>query len=66
MTPKEADEVAKRCTPVILDGITYIRIIEVGYRYDERGQRRPFVTVLDKNKNCIVSADPAKVKEAQA
>lgn len=65
MTPKEADQVAQQCLPVIFDGITYTRIVRVGYSYDENGRRSSVLTLLDKNKNCIVGAAADKVKPVE-
>ena len=61
MTPKEADEAAKQALPIVHEGKEYKRITEVGCRYDEKGNRRPFVQLLDKNcYNSVVYADPAR------
>lgn len=61
MTPKEADEAARRTLPIVHEGIEYKRIIGAGYWYDEMGNRSPFVQLLDKNcYNSVVYADPAR------
>ena len=61
MTSKEADEAAKKGLPVIYEGIEYKRITEVGYRYDGKGNRHPFVQLLDKNcYKSVVYTDPAR------
>lgn len=68
MTPREADEAAQKRLPVEHGGITYLRITEAGYRYDEDGHRSPFVQLLDKCKHSVTYADPGRctiVKEAE-
>lgn len=59
MTMKEADEAASMYRPVVFNGIEYKRITRTGYTYDLRKGRIGFVELLDKNKNCVVYADPA-------
>lgn len=69
MTPKEADEAARQGLPIIHDGREYKRIAQVGYRYDENGDRFPFVQLLEikNNRNSVTYAEPArcslKIKE---
>ena len=58
MTPKEADEAARNRLPVMHNGIEYDRITIVGYRYDEAGNRAPFVQLLDKHKNSVTDTKP--------
>lgn len=62
MTLKEADEIARKCLPVINDGIEYRRICETGYRYDEHGNRSGYVVLLDRYANSVTRADPARCK----
>lgn len=69
MTLKEADEVAQKLLPVEYNGITYKRIRQSGWNYDEFGRRSSaFVTLEDKCKNSVTVADPAyvTVKEESA
>lgn len=60
MTLKEATEAAERCEPVMHNGIEYLRITQAGYEYDDKGNRRPFVQLLDKCKHSVTHADPAR------
>ncbi len=60
MTLKEADEAARNRTPVVHQGITYLRIIQTGYHYNEKGERSGFVTLLDKCGHSVVQADPGR------
>lgn len=62
MTPREADEVAQKRLPIEYGGITYVRITEAGYRYDDKGQRSPFVQLLDKCGHSVTYADPGRCK----
>lgn len=64
MTLKEADEVAKKCLPVMYNGILYTRITRVGYTYDKEGKRNSFVQILDKNSNSVMDVLVSKVELA--
>lgn len=69
MTLSECREAARKGLPVVhtamicchRDYITYIRISEIGYRYNEKEEEIPFVQLLDKNKHSVTYADPADV-----
>ncbi len=65
MTPREADEAAQRCLPVVHEGITYSRIVEAGYKYNEKGMRSPFVTLLDKCGHSVTQASTDRVSLAE-
>lgn len=70
ITLKEADEAAVKGRPVIYQGIVYDKIVQTGYRYTiiktplpdgdyrEKIVRSGFVQLLDKNRHCVVVADP--------
>ena len=58
MTLREADEAAQKCLPVIYQGIEYLRISETGYRYNDKGERRGFVQLLDKCGHSVTYAEP--------
>lgn len=66
MTPKEADRAAELCVPVIHNHIEYLRINQVGYSYDEKGRRSPFVQLLDKCGHSVTYADPARCELKEA
>lgn len=69
MTLSECREAAKRGLPVMhksLIGcyrteIKYIRISQVGYEYNEKGEEKPFVQLLDKSGHSVTYADPKDV-----
>ena len=61
MTLREADEAARRCLPVVHDGITYRRITEIGYRFDNNGQRSGFVVLLDRGGWSVTYAAPERI-----
>lgn len=65
MTLKEADEAARRCLPVVHDGITYRRITEIGYRFDNKGQRSGFVVLLDRGGWSVTYAAPERCRIAE-
>lgn len=62
MTLREADEAAVKHLPVENDGITYVRIIEIGYKYPKNGVRFPFVRLEDKSGHSITDANPERCK----
>ena len=62
MTLREADEAAAKHFPVENDGITYVRIIEIGYKYPKNGVRFPFVRLEDKSGHSITDANPERCK----
>ncbi len=62
MTLREADEAAAKHLPVESDGITYVRIIEIGYKYPQNGVRFPFVLLKDKSGNSTTDANPERCK----
>ena len=62
MTLKEADEAAVKRLPVTYNGIEFVRITRTGYHYDENGQRRGFIELLDKCGNSVTYARPEAVK----
>lgn len=62
MTLREADEAAAKHLPVESDGITYVRIIEIGYKYPKNGVRLPFVRLEDKSGHSITDANPERCK----
>ena len=72
MTLNECREAAKRGLPVMhksfigcyLTEIRYIRIQQVGYEYNEKGEEKPFVQLLDKCGHSVTYADPAEVSLA--
>lgn len=61
MTAKEADEAAKNCQRVMCGGIVYTRISEVGYRYDDKGNRTAYCALYSKKNNSVVVAKPSEV-----
>ena len=65
MPLKEADEAARRCLPVVHNGIEYIRITETGYYYGENGERRGFVQLLDKCGHSVIYAAPDRCEILQ-
>lgn len=65
MTLQEADEAAAKHLPVENDGITYVRIIEIGYKYPKNGVRFPFVRLEDKNGHSTTDANPERCKIAE-
>lgn len=66
MTLREADEAAAKNLPVESDGITYLRIIEIGYKYPKAGVRIPFVTLEDKCGHSTTVANPERCKIAES
>lgn len=62
MTLREADEAAAKHLPVESDGITYARIIVIGYKYHKNGTRLPFVRLEDKNGHSTTDANPKRCK----
>ena len=69
MTLSECREAAMKGLPIVhtamicchRDNITYTRISEVGFRYNDKGEEMGFVQLLDKNKHSVTYADPADV-----
>lgn len=69
MTLSECREAAMKGLPVVhtamischVCSISYIRISEVGFRYNDKGEEMGFVQLLDKNKHSVTYADPADV-----
>lgn len=49
MTLKEADEVAIKRLPVTHQGVTYVRITQIGYKYGEDGHKTPYIRLQDKS-----------------
>lgn len=64
MTPKEADEAARKQLPITFQNVRYLRISAAGYNYDEYGRRVPFVTLLDRNRNSTITVSPEKCELA--
>lgn len=62
MTLREAGEAAAKRLPVESDGITYVRIIEIGYKYPKNGVRFPFVRLEDKSGHSTTDANPERCK----
>lgn len=65
MTLREADEAAQKRLPVIYQGIEYLRISETGYRYNDKGERRGFVQLLDKCGHSATYAEPGRCEPAK-
>lgn len=61
MTLQEADKIAEQALPVVSGGVTYERIVMIGYKY-ESGRKIPFVRLRDKNGNSFTDAAPAMCK----
>ena len=69
MTLNECREAANRGLPVIhrsligcyRSSIRYIRISQVGYEYNEKGEEKPFVQLLDKSGHSVTYASPEDV-----
>lgn len=67
MTLTECRDAAISCLPVVhtgricghVDNLHYVRILEVGFRYDANGKEVPFVQLLDRNKNSVTYAVPS-------
>lgn len=56
MTLKEADEVAIKRLPVTHQGVTYVRITQIGYKYGEDGHKTPYIRLQDR----AVTASPTQ------
>ncbi len=65
MTLREANEAAAKCLPIEYDGIAYVRISEIGYKYQKDGTCIPFVRLVDQCGHCTVDASPEKCKLAE-
>lgn len=64
MTLKEAARAAQELRRIRYAGTEYERIYEVALLFDDDGKNYGIVELLDKNRNCLVSADPAKIELA--
>ena len=60
MTLKEAGEAAVRRDRIESNGITYEKIIMIGYKYTDDGERVPFVRLKDINKLSVTDAHPSQ------
>ena len=58
MTLKEANLAAQRRYPILYNGVEYERIVSIGWNYDLRGNRFPFIQLLSKGGNSTTSAKP--------
>lgn len=65
MTPKEASEAARKQLPVIYNGMEFTRILEVGIRYNEKGEGRYFLQILDRNGNSAAYVEPSRCEVKQ-
>lgn len=61
MTLQEADKIAEQALPVEAHGVTYERIVMIGYKY-ESGRKIPFVRLRDRNGNSFTDASPSMCK----
>lgn len=59
MKMREAGEAAMKGLPIIHQGIEYVRITEVGFKYDGKNGRVGFIKLLDKCGHSYTDADPA-------
>lgn len=60
MTLKEAGEAAERRDRIESNGITYEKIIMIGYKYTDDSGRVPFVRLKDINKLSVTDAHPSQ------
>lgn len=58
MTIKEANEAARQLLPVIFNGMVFERITQVGISYNDKGEPRYFLQILEKNHSSVVYAEP--------
>lgn len=64
MDSKEIAEAMRRKLPVKFDGITYRRILEYILWYDDTGQRKTSVTLLDKTNRSTTRAPADRIEPA--
>lgn len=66
MDSAEIIEAQMKRLPVIYNGIEYLRISKYILWFDDKGERRLSVELLDKNGGCVVQApaDRISIKEA--
>ena len=65
MDSKEIAEAMRRKLPVNFDGITYRRILEYILWYDDAGQRKTSVTLLDKTNRSTTRAPADRIEPAE-
>ena len=62
MTNDEAKEAFRLRKPVYYNGIRYLKITAIIYRYDDRDNLIISAELLDRNRNCVVTARLQDVK----